>query len=90
VAKYVARIERAGLAAEQLLALSDAEVLSRIAPAPRPNRYGGRIAPDFAHVHAELKRPSLTLIRGAREHRLPHRHRGPLLQRPALAGAPEG
>src|ERR1039458_7996198 len=62
VAKYVARIERAGLEPAELMGLSDAEVLVRIAPAPRPSSYGGRIAPDFAHVHAELKRPSVTLM----------------------------
>ena len=62
VAKYVARIERAGLEPAELMGLSDAEVLVRIAPAPRSSSYGGRIAPDFAHVHAELKRPSVTLM----------------------------
>jgi transposase len=62
VAKYVGRIERAGLEPGELLVLSDVEVLARIAPAPRSSHYGGRIAPDFAHVHAELKRPSVTLI----------------------------
>ena len=62
VAKYVGRIERAGLEPGELLVLSDAEVLARIAPAPRSSHYGGRIAPDFAHVHAELKRPSVTLM----------------------------
>ena len=62
VAKYVARVERAGLEPAALLALSDAEVLARIAPAPRRSSYGGRIAPDFAQVHAELKRPNVTLM----------------------------
>ena len=62
VAKYVARIERAGFEPKELMALSDAEVLARITPAPRRSSYGGRIAPDFAHVHAELKRPSMTLM----------------------------
>jgi transposase len=62
VAKYVARIGRAGVAPSELMALSDAEVMARITPAPRANHYGGRIAPDFAHVHAELKRPSVTIM----------------------------
>jgi DNA-binding Lrp family transcriptional regulator len=62
VAKYVARIERAGLEPKEMMALPDAQVLARITPAPRPASYGGRIAPDFAHVHAELKRPSVTLM----------------------------
>jgi hypothetical protein len=62
VAKYVAHIQRAGVEPKELLRLSDADVLARIAPAPRPRSYGGRIAPDFAHVHAELKRPSVTLM----------------------------
>jgi DNA-binding Lrp family transcriptional regulator len=38
VAKYVARVERAGLEVPALLALSDAEVLVRISPAARPAR----------------------------------------------------
>jgi NAD(P)-dependent dehydrogenase (short-subunit alcohol dehydrogenase family) len=42
--------------------MSDAEVMARIAPAPRPASYGGRIKLDFAHPHAELKRPSKTLM----------------------------
>ena len=44
------------------MAMSDAEVMARIAPAPRPASYGGRIKPDFAHLHAELKRPNVTLM----------------------------
>jgi transposase len=62
VAKYVARIERTGLEPGALMAMSDAEVMARIAPAPRPASYGGRIKPDFAHLHAELKRPNVTLM----------------------------
>ena len=61
VAKYVARIERTGLEPGALMSMSDAEVMARIAPAPRPASYGGRIKPDFAHLHAELKRPNVTL-----------------------------
>jgi transposase len=62
VAKYVARVERTGLEPAVLLGLSDAEVLARIAAAPRASSYGGRVVPDFAHVHAELKRPNVTLM----------------------------
>ena len=62
VAKYVARIERAGLGRRGADAVSDAQVMARIAAPARPSRYGGRIKPDFAHVHAELKRPSMTLM----------------------------
>jgi transposase len=62
VAKYVARVERTGLERSVLLALSDAEVLKHIARTPRVTRYGGRLAPDFAHVHAELRRPNVTLM----------------------------
>jgi hypothetical protein len=35
--------------------------MARIAPASRPASYGGRIKPDFAYLHAELKRPNVTL-----------------------------
>ena len=62
VAKYVARIERTGLEPGALMLMSDAEVMARIVPAPRPASYGGRIKPDFAHLHAELKRPNVTLM----------------------------
>jgi transposase len=62
VAKYVARIERTGLEPAALMSMSDAEVMARIAPAARPVNYGGRMKPDFAHVHAELKRANMTLM----------------------------
>jgi transposase len=62
VAKYVARINRAGLEPAVLLAMSDAEVMACIAPAARPASYGHRVMPDFAHLHEELKRPNVTLI----------------------------
>ena len=62
VAKYVGRIERSGLDPRQLLTMTDAEVMARVAPAPRRASYGGRIKPDFAHLHAELKRPNVTLM----------------------------
>ena len=42
--------------------MSDAEVMARIAPAARPVNYGGRVQPDFARMHAELKRPNMTLM----------------------------
>jgi transposase len=60
VAKYAARIERGGLAPEELLELSESELRVRVTEAPRA-QYGGRAIPDYAHVHAELKRPSVTL-----------------------------
>jgi hypothetical protein len=62
VAKYVARIERTGLESGVLMSMSDAEVMARIAPPARPVNYGGRVKPDFAHLHAELKRPNVTLM----------------------------
>jgi hypothetical protein len=62
VAKYVARIERTGLEPGVLMSMSDAEVMARIAPPARPVSYGGRVKPDFAHLHAELKRPNVTLM----------------------------
>src|ERR1700683_975286 len=62
VAKYVARIERTGVEPSVLISMSDAEVTARIAPALRPVNYGGRVKPDFTHLHAELKRPNVTLM----------------------------
>jgi Transposase, Mutator family len=62
VAKYVARIERTGLEPAVLVSMSDAEVMARIAPASRRPNYGRRVTPDFAHLHAELKRPNMTLM----------------------------
>lgn len=61
VAKYVARIERVTDEPCTLLELPEAEVLARLSPAARPSAYGGRVAPNFAHVHAELRRPGVTL-----------------------------
>lgn len=60
VAKYVARLEQRGLDPQALLAADEAEVLRQLSSAPRP-QYGGRIVPDYAHVHAQLKRAGVTL-----------------------------
>lgn len=60
VAKYVARIEQRGLDPEALLAGEEAQVLQQLQPAPRP-QYGGRVMPDYARVHTELKRAGVTL-----------------------------
>jgi transposase len=60
IAKYVARIERDGLDPQGLLAASEAALHAALTPAPRP-RYGGRVEPDYALVHRELKRPGVTL-----------------------------
>lgn len=60
VAKYVTRIEARALDPQQLLAAPEGDVLRQLSPAPRP-RYGRRIVPDYGHVHAELKRPGVTL-----------------------------
>ena len=61
IAKYVARIEREGLTPEQLLELSKEALRQRMTSALRATQYGGRVNPDYAHVHAELKRPGVTL-----------------------------
>jgi transposase len=61
VAKYVARIERLGEEPSALLRLAEPELRARLSPAARPSSYGGRVTPDFAHVHAELRRPGVTL-----------------------------
>ena len=39
-----------------------AKYVGRIAPAPRPASYGGRIKPNFAHLHAELNCSNMTLM----------------------------
>jgi hypothetical protein len=35
------------------MSMSDADVMARMPP-PRPASYGGRIKPDFSHLHVEL------------------------------------
>jgi transposase len=61
IAKYVARIEGGGFAPEALLELGESELRARLMPASRPH-YGGRVNPDYVQVHAELKRPGVTLL----------------------------
>lgn len=60
VAKYIARIEREELTPEELLQLCEDDLRLRLTHAPAP-QYGGRIVPDYTQVHAELKRPGVTL-----------------------------
>jgi transposase len=60
IAKYVERLERTGLAREQLLTLSEPELLERLRPKPHV-RTLQRVLPDYAHVHAELRRKGVTL-----------------------------
>lgn len=61
VAKYVARLERLAEDPATLLERPEAELAELVKPASRPNSYGGRVVPDFAHVHCELRRPGVTL-----------------------------
>lgn len=61
VAKYVARLERLAEDPGSLLERSEAEITELIKPASRPSTYGGRVIPDFAHVHSELRRAGVTL-----------------------------
>lgn len=61
VAKYVARLERLTEDPGGLLERPDAELDELVKPAARPRSYGGRIAPDFAHIHCELRRAGVTL-----------------------------
>jgi len=61
VAKYVARLERLVSDPATLLELPELEVERLVQPAARPDHYGGRVAPDFAQVHSELRRPGVTL-----------------------------
>ena len=63
VAKYVARIERTGLEP----GVADGDVGRRGDGAHCAGAAAGELrradqAPDFAHVHAELKRPNVTLM----------------------------
>lgn len=61
VAKYVGRVNARGLDPTTLLRLPEDEVGRLLAPAARQPQYGGRVAPDYADVHRELKRPGVTL-----------------------------
>ena len=61
VAKYVGRVEARGLDPAVLLTLDEGELTRRLGSAPRVPQYGGRVMPDYAEVHRELKRPGVTL-----------------------------
>src|SRR5579872_5347006 len=61
VAKYVARLQGLTEDPGTLLERSDAELTELVKPAARPVNYGGRVTPDFAHIHSELRRPGVTL-----------------------------
>lgn len=61
VAKYVARIECAGVDPATLRSMSERDLATLLTPAARSASYGGRVLPDFAHLHTELKRPGVTL-----------------------------
>ncbi|MGE0384263.1 MAG: IS21 family transposase, partial [Gammaproteobacteria bacterium] len=59
VAKYVALMHAAGLRPEEIPAMSQEALWTRLKP-PSPPR-GDRVMPDYAHVHTELKRKGVTL-----------------------------
>jgi len=59
VANYLARAEGAGLTHDAAAALDDAALLARLAP--RRDGPAQFEAPDFGHVHRELKRKGVTL-----------------------------
>ncbi|MCZ8116244.1 hypothetical protein [Silanimonas sp.] len=61
VAKYVGRVEARGFEPAVLLALDEGELQRRLGSPPRRPQYGGRVVPDYASVHRELKRPGVTL-----------------------------
>ncbi len=61
IAKYVERLERTGLTPEQLLALSEPDLLQHVRPRPHV-RALQRVLPDYGHVHAELRRKGVTLM----------------------------
>ena len=59
VAKYVSRLEHAGADPARLASMSERDLAAVLLPASRPESYGGRVLPDFAHLHIELKRPGV-------------------------------
>ena len=61
IAKYVERLERAGLDPEQLLGLTDTQLLEHVRPRPHA-RTLQRVLPDYGHVHAELRHKGVTLV----------------------------
>lgn len=72
VAKYVGRVEARGLDPAVLLTLDEGELQRRLGSAPRVPQYGGRVMPDYAEVHRELKRPGVTLTLLWEEYRRAH------------------
>lgn len=72
VTKYAARVQRLGGDPMALLALSDTEIFERVCPLPPRKAYGGRVRPDFAHIHAELRRPGVTMMLLRQEYRDAH------------------
>lgn len=70
IAKYVRRLERTGLAPEELLGLPEDELLARLRP--RPHVRAARVLPEYAHVHAELRRKGVTLALLWEEYRAAH------------------
>ncbi|MCZ8130759.1 MAG: hypothetical protein O9284_05605 [Steroidobacteraceae bacterium] len=72
VAKYVGRVDARGLDPTVLLALDEGELAQRLPSAPQRPQYGGRVAPDYAEVHRELKRPGVTLTLLREEYRRAH------------------
>ena len=61
VAKYVSRLEHAGADPARLASMSERDLAAVLLPVSRPESYGGRVLPDFAHLHIELERPGVTL-----------------------------
>ena len=61
IAKYVERLERTGQSPEQLLGLTDTQLLEHVRPRPHA-RALQRVLPDYGHVHAELFATSCATI----------------------------
>lgn len=72
VAKYVKAAEVAGLDWGQIQELDEDALERRLSPRRGRGGARGHVAPDFAHVHQELKRKSVTLALLWEEYRQGH------------------
>jgi transposase len=71
VTEYIERAQRAGLSWTQIESLSEQELTTHLYPADCLSRRK-RAAPDFAHIHRELRRPHVTLQLLWQEYKLDH------------------
>ena len=71
VRKYLARARAAGITAQRLSDLPDAELAQLL---PRAERLAQRPEPDWACIHLEMRRPFVTLQLLWQEYREEHPH----------------